>query len=1108
MKSSDHIRPARGAANWEDPHAKRGASGEFVTRGIAGSGGVPTGLLSVMLRLAETERLVRPFAQSGIVYACVQTRAKLLAEARPVVWESDEDEADEVETKDPLRMLLRRPNALGGGLKFWRMISQHFDLAGGTFLFMTSGKTDAPIRPGEVPGAVWPVREDHVEILLDENNRPKTYQFDAAGKRVSFPEHAVAHLYDADPDNPMRGIGPMQAAFRVANNLFKAEAFDDALVENGGQIGGIITPLEGELTDAQAQELQESLHQEHLTPKKSGRYAVIPKGVKVEQTAFSPRDMQAKDLRVLGRNHEMMIFGVTPPLLGIVEDVNRANGSEARRVFYESHGIPTLKFLADEFEAHVLPKIGYEGHAFSFDVSGIAGLREDAAAIQARVRGWIDIGRSFREAIAIEHVEIDGLDEMEGVDDRYRAQGLVPVEQDALEDEDELPPSPVAEAPVDAAFRTAREAIDAARQRRIGAVAEIEKRLAPRDRAITRAIARVFKSFVKTQQEKIRAVAAQSGGVASAIVPWNDFPAMSPSTRAWSEALDLELPRRWREVRGISQAELADLLISADKKWRDQLWGAADKQLRLTIDEAASTIASEIGASLQIDATSPAMLRYLASKELLLKEGPMSVVAEQVRHAIVEALADSSSVGTLADRVREVLESLDDELEALADRLGTRAAMIARTETAGASNAARFEQMRTAGIAQHEWASAGDEIVRDAHQIDGETTIIGEPFSNGMRHPHEPGAPAELVVNCLPGDQRVAGAVIAASKAWYSGAMVEIETEHGHRLTVTINHPVLTSRGFVRAGALREGDNVLCEPLDVHRRSARWDVQDKDSPPTIEQVFDSIAAQGSSLRSVPGRRDFYGDARFFKGEVEVVTLAPRPESVHDTVCLNGELRNERQAVQLTENGEKLDLVLPNLAGMLRAAAMRAAAPCSPRGAHLSSHSVGVASARAPLQRLRGAGASRSDSCVAQDAQDHAARHPMLLRERQHAGAALEFGEDRSNVNGRSVLRLGATADLHPTILGPVGNGGGLHAELATKMVRGYPGRVAPDRIVALRIRDFDGPVFDLHTAQGYFAAGENATAIVRNCRCAAIPVVPVESEQESLMPKHQGAMPW
>ena len=279
-------------------------------------------------------------------------------------------------------------------------------------------------------------------------------------------------------------------------------------------------------------------------------------------------------------------------------------------------------------------------------------------------------------------------------------------------------------------------------------MAEIEKRLAPRDRAITRAIARVFKSFVKTQQEKIRAVAAQSGGVASAIVPWNDFSAMSPSTRAWSEALDLELPRRWREVRGISQAELADLLISADKKWRDQLWGAADKQLRLTIDEAASTIASEIGASLQIDATSPAMLRYLASKELLLKEGPMSVVAEQVRHAIVEALADSSSVGTLADRVREVLESLDDELEALADRLGTRAAMIARTETAGASNAARFEQMRTAGIAQHEWASAGDEIVRDAHQIDGETTIIGEPFSNGMRHPHEPGAPAELVVNC------------------------------------------------------------------------------------------------------------------------------------------------------------------------------------------------------------------------------------------------------------------------------------------------------------------------------------------------------------------------
>lgn len=732
--------PRQRAQEWVDPHKRTGPRWTVETKSW---GSAPSSSLATMIRLSESEKLDRPYAQSGIVYSCVQARAGLISAAPPVLWLSEDEDAEKAKASDPHAKLLRRPNPLMGRIKFWRAVSSQFDLAGGTFIFMTSGEVGAdgepqPIRPGQLPVALWPIREDLVQIEPDG----KGYSFQATNsKRTTFPIHAVAHLYDTDPDNPLRGLGPMQAAWRTANNLFKAQSFDDALTENGGQIGGIVAPKDGAVMDATAKKVLKDSLSRKGKPKQAGEWAIVPAGLDFKPAAFSPVDMQAKDLRILGRNEVLMIFKLTPPLLGIVEDVNRANGKEARRVFYESSGIPFLDFLADEWNAQLAPLIG-SSLVLGFDWQSIPAMREDSDATQRRVRGWMECGRSFREAATIEQMDVD-LDGMEGVDERYLASALVPVEIAHT-------PAPEPVLPDEPKALTTRDATRS-RARRIEAIAEVEKRLQPRDRAITRGIARVFKAYVSATLERARTV-AESVTPARSVTTWDYFPdymaSWSPETRALAEGLDLLPDRKWLTVRGISQDELEQLLVRVDDRWRTQLWHAAEGPLRKTVEEAAHALAQEIEAVVQVDAASPAMVRLLAGKEILLKEGPMSIVAEQVKRTILEAMADAPSAGALADRVRATLETLTDDLEALSDRLGTRAAMIARTETASVSNAARLEQLKAAGIVQHEWASAGDEIVREAHQIDGEVTIVGEPFSNGLTQPGQPGAPAALVVNC------------------------------------------------------------------------------------------------------------------------------------------------------------------------------------------------------------------------------------------------------------------------------------------------------------------------------------------------------------------------
>jgi len=110
----------------------------------------------------------------------------------------------------------------------------------------------------------------------------------------------------------------------------------------------------------------------------------------------------------------------------------------------------------------------------------------------------------------------------------------------------------------------------------------------------------------------------------------------------------------------------------------------------------------------------------------------------------------------------------------------------------------------------------------------------------------------------------------ATTRRWYSGHLVILETATGHELSVTPNHPILTSRGWVAAGLLREGDSVI--------RSLRSDgvvghiPHEEDMPTRIEERFRSDAVR--SLVAVPfATEKFHGDAG--DGEVDVVTTDRR-----------------------------------------------------------------------------------------------------------------------------------------------------------------------------------------------------------------------------------------
>lgn len=116
------------------------------------------------------------------------------------------------------------------------------------------------------------------------------------------------------------------------------------------------------------------------------------------------------------------------------------------------------------------------------------------------------------------------------------------------------------------------------------------------------------------------------------------------------------------------------------------------------------------------------------------------------------------------------------------------------------------------------------------------------------------------VVACVTGDTLVWGSRPTRSTTrWYEGEIIEITTMGEQFLTITPNHPVLTPGGWVAAGSLNEGmDIVSCASGERKEPAAPYDYQ---MPSRIKDV----AASDWELRSVVTRtvpvtaEDFHGD---------------------------------------------------------------------------------------------------------------------------------------------------------------------------------------------------------------------------------------------------------
>lgn len=317
---------------------------------------------------------------------------------------------------------------------------------------------------------------------------------------------------------------------------------------------------------------------------------------------------------------------------------------------------------------------------------------------------------------------------------------------------------------------------------------------------------------------------------------------------------------------------------------------------------------------------------------------------------------------------------------------------------------------------------------------------------------------------CFTGETRVRCNARIGLKTSYSGEMVELHTALGNTLTATVNHPVLTGNGWMAAGDLQKGNELIgaCGNIDSMVHGI---VDDEQTPGSAKDLFESLAAQG--LRIVPmSPDDFHGDANLRKPEIHVA-------------CSNSALMDEIQAAINTRIGEN------GLDGALHGRVKTTGdAICPTETLSIKGHTVfSQDSSYGRLGKSEALGDLRLTAETATIERQHSPLGVVVSGVRYLPGPTkLSLNTTWRALDGLPAQdgRISPSANIDTSKRQGAPKSGPAASDLFSQLLKANAGLIARDEVV--QIRKFYGShdVYDFVTSTGLILAGG---VVVSNCQC-------------------------
>jgi len=334
----------------------RGAIAKFlkvsVQKGVnsLSSGGDPF-LVWLYEKKVSKQKAMQVF--SGWVYASIKAVAKEIAVTKFKLYELDNDGNRTEVFNHELLDILHAPNRVQTGYELLYKITAHLELVGNAYVYL-DGVKDETSKPTMLrlldPKNVKPVKAPFPDFISH-------YEYRLDQKVYTFQPYEILHIKYPDPNDDIEGIGTIQSIAQWVDADNYATEFNRRYFLNGARIGGYLTS-ETALSSEQLDYLKKSFEAIYSGVENAYRVAALPKGTAFVEGQASQKDMDFVEGQRMSRDKIMAGSQIPKTVLGITEDVNRANAEASNYVFALRTVKPLVELISTFLNEFLVPRYG------------------------------------------------------------------------------------------------------------------------------------------------------------------------------------------------------------------------------------------------------------------------------------------------------------------------------------------------------------------------------------------------------------------------------------------------------------------------------------------------------------------------------------------------------------------------------------------------------------------------------------------------------------------------------------------------------------------------------------------------------------------------------
>ena len=1011
----------------------------WLARGLIKAAGlpiVPPWVTTSFLKPTFQTLVREGYEVNAAVIACISALAFAYPEPPLLVLNQD----DEPLPDHPLRKLLARPNKLMGEPELWAYTMVYMAIGGNAYWHKVRSTAGRVVE-------LWPYHAGHIMPVPGGDDWIERYDYDPTGRgqKISVPVDDIVHFKWPLPDanQPWMAMPPLKAVARETDSDNELTRYLFALLKNDAvPRTALVLPAGVTLETPQYNRLKEEWNERYGGDKR-GSMGIVEGGASIQRIGLDLKELAFEALHSVPEARIAGAFGVPPIVAGLnvgLVHATFANFKEARAAFTEQRLIPLWVLGAGEVQSSLLPEFGDETSHVAHDLGRVRALTEDENAKWQRVHqavagGWLLVNEGRTEL---------GFGEVEGGDVFLRGLNIVA---------EAVKVKALAHRPLGSTKQRGRADRRRAGARIAQALQRIRRDLAGRmermvddyfaDLAV-RVVERARKSLDGRVVSAAASAARRDGGPGAGQNPGHTIlrplgpPAVRRETVQAAKAVserDLLRPEDDQELEQIVKRFYIEIVSSSWETWN----------LALGVDVA-------------FDLTDPAVSEVLASAGTRIKE-----ISETTRQGVRDLLVFGNEQGWSVDQLVRGDEEHPGLRDIVEQTYKNRARNIARTELAISQNQVAVMRYADAGIKHVLVLDNGQEDPdEECARVNGTTQTLEWAGKNALQHP-----------NCVIGEtQVIAPNLLAGYSREFHGEVIILCTAANQNLTCTPQHPVLTGRGWMAAGELGEGDEIVCS-LDIQGIVRLLDPDNDQMPATVEELFGALReTPGVATRTVPGTHvDFHGDG---------------VESQVGIVLVNGFLGRYIGNPQALEQSSQLALAFGDKGIWEFLACLRSLDKLPVRALRATHSSMGSGSLVETLGHCPTGGSPLLSFAHGQDREAQRMEppaHGSLVHSHFVCQPGDKLPRQVSSVHS-SIVLSGAqdkTALIKRGLELPMGQ-----ADRSSDLLDALAANMALVKLTEVKREHFAGHVYNLSTVQGWYVSNG---IITHNCTRAFAPVI-------------------